>query len=501
MVHTNSIFMKQSNCAKYQTACAAIGLAPKSLIVKGLEQNFLHVKIEKIQPEDWKPIIKLLENNSSLVDITFELSVLKKCAYVKKSTKPSFSLAVQTLLFKSLSSCLTCSASLRRLSIINIALKKPLFDELCRGLARNQSLEYLCLNGSILGQKSLNLIFPIIRKSIITHLDFTQCKLNEKSCSLIGSIIKSQVLERHTETWKHTLRYNNPDVSAVSGVKRITLNGNPIGDEGCEIICTSLQDDYWIKAIDLQQCDMTDEGAKMFLVMLEENSALCVLDLRLNKNIKDKTIIEKIDQLLERNKKSDLEGFENDNLFDQKKSVVSKAKTISKRSISNINMRNSLNESRKCSQYESQYNSLLKKSIVKNVEQLSNIRLCNDKDKYSPIVLHQPKSRVLQKPQITKATEEKEQNQIFLILDELKNDLEIYKSELYIEKEKTNVLESKVKVLERENLFLKSQQENNQEDLEPELLETIETSFTQFHNFLDMLKQAGYGELCQLVNK
>ena len=493
--------MKQQDSTKYQAACAAVGLAPKSFITKGLEQHKLHVKIEKIQPEEWKPIMKLLENNSSLVNIILEFTPSKKCAYnVKKSTKPSFNLAVQTSLLKSLSSSLNCSASLCKLAIINVALKRPLIEELCRGLKNNQSLEHLCLNGSILGQKSLSAIFPIIRKSVITHLDFTKCKLNAKSCSLIGSLLRSQVLERHTETWKHTLRYNNPDNTAASGVRRITLNGNPVGDEGCEIICTSLQDDYWVKAIDLQKCDITDEGAKMFLMMLEDNSSICVLDLRLNTNIKDKTIMNKIEHFLERNRKNDLEGFENGNLLDQKETVSAKAKSTPKRSISNINMRNSFNESRKCTQYESHYNSLLKQSVVNNVEHLNDIDLHANKNKYSPIILHQLKNSASRKPGTT-AAKKAEENQIFSILDELKNDLEIYKSELYIEKEKTMVLESKVKHLEHENLFLKNKQESNQEELEPELLETIETSFAQFHNFLDMLKQAGYGELCQLVNK
>ena len=490
--------MKTSVLEKYKTACAAIGLAPNSFILKALENQRLHVRIGKIQPEEWKPIIKCLENNSSITEIIIEATVPSHCIYVKKSTTPSFTLAVKNHLMKSLSSCLVCSSVIRRLSIISVPLKKAQLDLLSHGLSRNQSLEFLCLQGSISGHKAFNAVFSTVRMCLnIVHLDFSQCKLSDESCSLIGSLIRSQTLERHTQTWKHTLRYNNPDTTTVSGLKRITLNGNLIGDDGCEIITTAMQDDYWIKAIDLQQCDISDEGAKMFLVMLEDNSSISVLDLRLNSKIKDEKLLEKIADCLNRNKQNDADGFIPGELLNTKKAV--KPKKTARRSISNINLRNSLNESRaskKATQYENYYNSMLKNSVVKNMEHLNDISLNNDKDKFSPILIHQTPS-----PKQSAAAKSGEETKIFAMLDELKNDLEVYKRELYLEKEKTKVLESKISALERENLFLKNQQQNQSSELEPELLETIETSFSQFHNFLDMLKQAGYGDLCQLVNK
>ena len=488
--------MKGSLLDKYKTACAAIGIAPNSFISKGLEKKILHIRVGKVQPEEWKPIVKCLENNSSISEIILEATVPPHCVYVKRSSTPSFTLAVKNQFMKSLKSCLVCSSIIQRLSIISIPLRKTQLDHLSHGLSRNQSLEFLSLKGSVIGQKAFNEIFPTIRKALnITHIDFSQCKLSEESCSLIGSLLRSQTLERHTETWKHTLRYNNPDVATVSGLKRITLNGNPIGDDGCEVITTAMQDDYWTKALDLQQCDITDEGAKMFLIMLEDNASLSVLDLRLNPKIKDSNLLEKINDCLNRNKQNDIECFAVGDLLEAKKAF--KPKKTPRRSISNINLRNSLNESRnnkRGSQYENYYNSMLKSSVVKNIEHLNDISLHNDKDKFSPILIHQTppaKQNV--------ASKSHEENQIFAMLDELQHDLEVYKKDLYLEKERTKVLESKVNALERENVFLKKQQQNQTNELEPELLETIETSFSQFHNFLDMLKQAGYGDLCQLV--
>lgn len=492
--------MKPSVVDKYKTACASIGLAPNSNLLRGLEKRCLYVRVEKIQPEYWKPVIKIIENDSSLVEIVLEYSVSFNQAYVKKSVRPSFNLTTKNMLFKSISSCLMCSSVLQKLSIINIPLKKSQIELLVRGISRNQSLSYLSLNSSILGHKAFNEIFPVIRKSLnITHLDFTKCKLSLESCSLIGSLLRSQILERHTETWKHTLRYNNPDIATVTGLKRITLNGNPIGDEGCEMISTALQDDYWIKAIDLQQCNISDDGAKSLLVILEDNASMCVLDIRSNPDIKDVGLLRKIDDCLERNKTHCTEEFNVGDMLN--KSKAAKPKSNPRRSISKISKRNSLNESRtpkKLSQYESHYNSMMKQSVVKNIESLNDISLKDEKNKFSPILIHRTPSP---SKQIHSSKKLEEEMKIFQMLDELKNDLEVYKNELHTEKEKTLALEARIKELERENQYLKNQDQSKVEDLEPELLETIETSFSQFHNFLDMLKQAGYGDLCQLVKK
>ena len=505
---------------KYRSACALVGLAPNTAILKKLEQNIYHVRVEKLQPEEWKPLLKTLENDSSLVEVVIENSSTSKNKYVVKSNRPSFSLAVKTSLFKALVSCLMCSSNIQRLSILNIPLKKAQIDSLSRGLSRNQSLSTLRVSGSLVGDKSFKDLFPTIRKSInISTLDFSNCKLTSTACSLVGSLLRSQILERHSETWKHTLRYNNPDTSAVSGVRRITLNCNPIGDEGCEEISASLQDDYWVKAIDLQQCEITDEGAKLFLVMLEDNTSLCVLDMRGNPEVKDTKLLEKVSHVLKKNKKSDQEGYSNGPLFgsQEKRSTGKPVKKAARHSVSNIKMRNSLNEShrtvpapKKYSQYENYYSSVLKKSVVSNTEHLNDMKLDNDQSKFSPILIHQKptgKGRV-ESPskqrnldEIQRSNRQHEEQKIFSILEDLRADMEVYKRDLYLEKEKTKLLEMKVSSLERENLFLKSQMSDAPGEIEPELLETIETSFTQFHSFLDMLKQAGYGELCQLVGK
>jgi len=53
---------------------------------------------------------------------------------------------------------------------------------------------------------------------------------------------------RHNEAWKDSLRYRRPDLDRMHGLRRITLNSNPlIGDHGTQILAEVLKDDLWVK--------------------------------------------------------------------------------------------------------------------------------------------------------------------------------------------------------------------------------------------------------------
>lgn len=75
-------------------------------------------------------------------------------------------------------------------------------------------------------------------------------------------------------------------VSNLLGLRRVTLNGNEkLGDSGLMDICEVLQDDIWMKALDVQLCGLTDIIGRKFVELLKRNVILEVVDLRLNKTI------------------------------------------------------------------------------------------------------------------------------------------------------------------------------------------------------------------------
>ncbi|VDN13541.1 unnamed protein product [Dibothriocephalus latus] len=89
-------------------------------------------------------------------------------------------------------------------------------------------------------------------------------------------------------------------MDGLGGLRRVTLNDNPdIGDAGAVQLADALRDDLWIKAVDLQNCGVSNVGALAWLGILSEtkndistdcsitiaeggNRSLMVLDLRRN---------------------------------------------------------------------------------------------------------------------------------------------------------------------------------------------------------------------------
>ena len=116
-------------------------------------------------------------------------------------------------------------------------------------------------------------------------------------------------MQRHSVAWQGSLRYRRPDLDRMAGIRRITLNQNPmIADLGAKSLAEALKDDLWLKgqssgyvpcicclrhcddyvsvgfftALDLQDCGLRDEGANYLRDVLEYNTCIMILDIRNN---------------------------------------------------------------------------------------------------------------------------------------------------------------------------------------------------------------------------
>ncbi|KAL8584071.1 hypothetical protein ACOMHN_022411 [Nucella lapillus] len=57
-------------------------------------------------------------------------------------------------------------------------------------------------------------------------------------------------MKRHTEAWRDSLRYGVPQMDKMPGLRRVTLNNNPLlANEGALALAEALKDDLWLKAI------------------------------------------------------------------------------------------------------------------------------------------------------------------------------------------------------------------------------------------------------------
>uniref|UniRef100_A0AAY4BGY7 Uncharacterized protein n=2 Tax=Denticeps clupeoides TaxID=299321 RepID=A0AAY4BGY7_9TELE len=80
----------------------------------------------------------------------------------------------------------------------------------------------------------------------------------------------------------------------MAGLRRLTLNGNIlIGDEGAAAIARELAEDLWVKAVDLQRCGLSNVGGTALLQAVQSNRCLCVLDVR-NNPLVDNSLVKDI---------------------------------------------------------------------------------------------------------------------------------------------------------------------------------------------------------------
>lgn len=87
------------------------------------------------------------------------------------------------------------------------------------------------------------------------------------------------------------MRYREPDLDGMRGLRRLTLNSNiAIGDDGLIILVEVLQDDLWMKAVDLQNCGITDIGADKINNLLAFNGVIDIVDIRRNPDVSHSTM-------------------------------------------------------------------------------------------------------------------------------------------------------------------------------------------------------------------
>ncbi|EDO48167.1 predicted protein, partial [Nematostella vectensis] len=153
-----------------------------------------------------------------------------------------------------------------------------------QGITKNSTIQHLSLEFCQIGDHGLEILSNAIKGSqSITSINFTGCNLTWRGAEEIAKIIRFQATRRHSVAWQDSLRYRRPDMDRMTGLRRISLCKNPlVSDRGMSYLAEALKDDLWVKALDLQQCGVSTEGAMEFQPVLKFNTTITVLDLRLN---------------------------------------------------------------------------------------------------------------------------------------------------------------------------------------------------------------------------
>ncbi|XP_039217087.1 centrosomal protein of 78 kDa isoform X2 [Crotalus tigris] len=294
--------------AHYEQLCALEGCAPLTSVKAKKLYNILDINADRIKAADWIPLLRAVRHNKTLTSISIkschhqgpgDSGLEKQGTGIRRRIPAIRSKDLTGQLCKAIKGCLIVSKALGSLELHGLLLREKDLILLTKGLADTSSLKRLSLAHSPIGDGGLEIICQSVKNSAcIKSIDFTGCSLTWRGTEHMASILKHQAMKRHGEAWAESLRYRRPDFDCMAGLRRITLNCNTlIGDRGAAVLADCLAEDLWLKALDLQQCGISSEGAKSLLDAFKTNTTLVVLDIRKNPLVDHalmKKIIEKV---------------------------------------------------------------------------------------------------------------------------------------------------------------------------------------------------------------
>lgn len=133
----------------------------------------------------------------------------------------------------SLNQCVRYSSSLTSLEIEGIPIPPDCLAVLSVGLAATKTLQKLSLQRCYIGDAGCELICRTVADvQSIRVLNLAQCDLTGAAGPALGSALSRQKLALYHDAWKQSLRYREPKLESMPGLRRLTLNGNgKLGNE------------------------------------------------------------------------------------------------------------------------------------------------------------------------------------------------------------------------------------------------------------------------------
>ncbi|XP_063990547.1 centrosomal protein of 78 kDa [Diachasmimorpha longicaudata] len=288
----------QSFATCYMELCRQQKLRPLPIICVTLPHS-LDFTTDRVKMDDWGPILHSLSLDRTLKSVSVrsryqcrhpldEVTSADKARAIGKAPVVLTRYLLEWL-SHSVAQCVRNSPALTCLELEGVPLPDDCLAALCVGLTATESLQHLSLKRCYIGDSSCALVCRTIADvHSIRSLNLSQCDLSSYCGPALASALCKQKLLLYHDTWKDSLRYREPDVDAMPGLRRLTLNDNPrLGDSAVAEVIDAIQDSLWLKALDLQHCGLTDAIGSDILQLLEQNTTLEVVDLRGNGNLSD----------------------------------------------------------------------------------------------------------------------------------------------------------------------------------------------------------------------
>ncbi|KAM9139036.1 centrosomal protein of 78 kDa isoform 1-T7 [Pangshura tecta] len=288
----------------YEFLCAVQGSVPLKTVKANVNQGILELNADRLKAPDWAPLLNAIRHNKTLTSVVIrsfhqqglgESGADRPKTYFRRRIPAIRSKDMTTQLCKAIRGCLNISSALKNLELEGLLLRERDLIFLTKGLAMTSSLESMSLAHCPIGDGGLETICQSVRNSAnIKSINFTGCSLTWRGAEHLANVLKHQAMKRHGEAWAESLRYRRPDLDCMAGLRRITLNCNTlVGDRGARAFAECLGEDLWLKALDMQQCGISNDGAKSLLDAFQTNTTLVILDVRKNPLI-DHTLMKKL---------------------------------------------------------------------------------------------------------------------------------------------------------------------------------------------------------------
>ncbi|XP_049566789.1 centrosomal protein of 78 kDa isoform X7 [Orcinus orca] len=325
----------------------------------------------------------------------------------------------------------------------------------------------------------------------------------------------------------------------MAGLRRITLNCNTlIGDLGASAFAESLSEDLWLRALDLQQCGLTSEGAKALLKALETNRTLVVLDIRKNPLVDHSVMKSVIKKVLQngRSAKSEYQWITSPSVKEPSKAARQKKRTIilgsgrkgkatiriglaTKKPVSNGRKHSAGKECYAPEPLPPGVSGFLPWRTAERAKRNRGFPFIKARDVCNrlqqsefpvTVTVESPSSSEIEEVDDSSECIQEEPEKINLKQEALQEKLEECLKQLKEERVIRLKADKRVSELEHENAQLRNINFSLSEALHAHsltsmilddegVLGSIENSFQKFHAFLDLLKDAGLGQLATMA--
>ncbi|KAF6327086.1 centrosomal protein 78 [Rhinolophus ferrumequinum] len=531
----------------YEYRCALQDSVPLPAVRACLREGVLDFNADRLRLVDWAPLLSTLKINKDLPLVSIKSFFQPWLAEIGsdrnkvcRSRVPAIrNKDVTFQLCKALKCCLSASSALKNLELNGLVLRERDLTILTKGLNKSAALMHLSLANCPIGDGGLEIICQGIKNSVtLKTVNFTGCNLTWQGADHMAKILKYQTMRRHEETWAESLRYRRPDLDCMAGLRRITLNCNTlIGDFGAGAFAESLSEDLWLRALDLQQCGLTNEGAKSLLKALETNRTLVILDIRKNPLVDHSVMKAVIKKVLQngRSATSEYQWITSPSVKEPFKTARQKKRTIilgsGRKGKATIRIglaaKKPVTNGRKQS-HGKEYSpkplppgvsGFLPWRTAERAKRNRGFPLIKTRDIYNllqqpgfpvTVTVESPSSSEIEEVDDSSESVPEEPEKTSLKQEALQEKLEECLKQLKEERVIRLKADQRISELEHENAQLRNINFSLSEALHAQsltnmilddegVLGSIENSFQKFHAFLDLLKDAGLGQLATMA--